>query len=302
MDMGPELFAWYRGRERAYPWRGDRPDPYGVLVSEAMLQQTQAARVAPAYRRFMRRFPTLGALAAAPRREVVAAWNGLGYNRRAVALSEAARTVIARHDGRIPSDPGILATLPGVGPYTAAAVASLAYGATVPAVDTNVRRVVARFVLGAEPGEVAAGPARLAAKAVLDRGDPGRWNQAVMDLGREVCRPAPRCDECPLANRCRFRRSGREAGRADRAEWAGRAGRDGKRGQPPFQGSFRQLRGSVVRTLAARGAATLGSLASQSDEPLERVARAVHALAAEGLVRAGPQALGGNPRGLVRLA
>ncbi|MGZ8584621.1 MAG: A/G-specific adenine glycosylase [Actinomycetota bacterium] len=125
------LRAWYRPRRRAYPWRGSG-DPYAVLVSEVMLQQTQAARAVPVFERFLARFPTVEALASAPRSEVVRAWAGLGYNRRAVALSEAAREIERAHGGRIPGDPEVLRTLPGVGPYTAAAVASFAFGAPSP--------------------------------------------------------------------------------------------------------------------------------------------------------------------------
>src|SRR5436309_1877986 len=127
------LLAWYEPRRLAYPWRR-RPDPYRVLVSEVMLQQTQAARVAPAFTGFMRRFPTVRALARATRADVVRAWGTLGYNRRAVSLSDAARAIVARHGGRIPSDQDALLVLPGVGPYTAAAVASLAFGVAVPAI------------------------------------------------------------------------------------------------------------------------------------------------------------------------
>src|SRR5439155_2131769 len=128
----------YGSRRRAYPWRTPPGDPYRILVSEVMLQQTQAARVVPHYRAFIARFPSIETLAAARRAEVVAAWAGLGHNRRAVALSEAAGAIVRRHGGRIPSDPEVLVSLPGVGPYTAAAVASIAFGVPVAAIDVNV--------------------------------------------------------------------------------------------------------------------------------------------------------------------
>ncbi len=147
--MRRALLAWYRPRRTAYPWRG--ADPFGVLVSEVMLQQTQAARVVLRYVAFVERFPSGEALAAASRAEVLRAWGNLGYPRRAVALHEAARAVVRDHGGRVPADPAELRLLPGVGPYTAAAVASLGHGRRVPALDTNVRRVVARARLGAEP-------------------------------------------------------------------------------------------------------------------------------------------------------
>lgn len=272
-------------RRRAYPWRGAR-DPYRVLVSEVMLQQTQAARVTPAYRGFVHRFPSVRALAAASAADVLRAWGTLGYNRRAVALLAAARVIVREHGGRIPRDPGELARLPGVGPYTAAAVAALGHGVRIAAIDTNVRRVVTRARLGSDeavPGEV-----REAATRWLDRADPGAWNQALMDLGRTVCRPVPRCEACPLAGACRFLRTG------------GRPASP-RRLQSRFEGSFRQLRGALVRTLRARSPMSLASLARETGGPLDRVALAVVALSEDGLVAAGPAALAGRGSGRVRL-
>ncbi|MFM8944409.1 MAG: hypothetical protein ACKOI0_04100 [Actinomycetota bacterium] len=164
-----------------------------------MLQQTQASRVVPAYRAFLRRFPTIASLARAPRSAVVGAWSGLGYNRRAIALADAARAIVRDHGGRIPRAAADLRTLPGVGPYTAAAVASIAFGEPIAAVDVNVRRVVARARLGADPHALDAATIDAEAARWLDRRDPGSWNQALMDLGREHCRSVPRCDGCPLA-------------------------------------------------------------------------------------------------------
>src|SRR5262245_9496841 len=190
------LRRWYAPRRGAYPWR-ETHDPYAIWVSEVMLQQTQASRVVLAYLAFLARFPTVASLAAATRRDVVRAWDGLGYNRRAVWLSEGARAIVREHGGRMPRDPATLRTLPGVGPYTAAAVASMAFGEPVAVVDTNVRRVVARVHLGVDGRDAPAGRVRELAQAWLDRWDPVTWNQAVMDLGREVCRPRPRCAICP---------------------------------------------------------------------------------------------------------
>jgi A/G-specific adenine glycosylase len=281
------LLEWYRPRRRAYPWRR-RPTPYRVLVSEVMLQQTQAGRVAPAFNRFVRQFPTIASLAAAPRAEVLRAWSGLGYNRRAVSLSNAARIVALAHRGRVPSDPAVLAALPGIGPYTAAAVASLAFGRAVPALDTNVRRVVARAVLGVEPASAPSAVAASAAAEWIDTDDPGAWNQAVMDLGREVCRPRPRCGACPVRPWCAGRR---------RVRVAAPAGRPSQ----PFEGSMRQIRGSVVRTLRARPSATVGVLAGEAGCSRMRLVEAVRALHADGVVRAGPGALRGDAVGRVRL-
>ncbi|HEY7660468.1 MAG TPA: A/G-specific adenine glycosylase [Actinomycetota bacterium] len=285
---GEPLLAWYRTRRDAYPWR-ETTDPYAVLVSEVMLQQTQAARVVPAYVAFLRRFPTVHALARAPRRSVLRAWAGLGYNRRAVALSEAARIVVSDHGGSIPREPDTLLRLPGVGPYTAAAVASIAFGRAEAAVDTNVRRVVARARLGVEGHEAAPAQIRARAQAWLDPRAPGDWNQAVMDLGHEVCRPrAPRCDRCPIARGCRFRASGRVPV-------------SGARRQGAFEGSGRQVRGAVVRVLRSRRSLSLGGLAARTGFPLDRIGAAVSGLAADGIVAAGPAALAGRARGRVRL-
>ena len=282
------LRRWFEPRRRAYPWR-QTGDPYRVLVSEVMLQQTQVSRVVPAYRAFLDRFPTVRSLAAASRRDVVAVWDGLGYNRRAVALSDAARAIVAAHGGRVPFDPVALQRLPGIGPYTAAAVASIAFAAPVVAVDTNVKRIVARVFLGVGPDDASAEEVRALAEGWLDRGDPGAWNEALMDLGREVCRPRPQCEVCPLRPGCRFRVEGWEP-------------RPAKRRQPPFEGSSRQVRGAMVSHLRRRADVTLVGLAAETGFPLERVASAVAALASDGLVEAGPAALAGRPRGRVRLA
>lgn len=288
MRAAASLRAWYRPRRHAYPWRGSS-DPYAVLVSEVMLQQTQAPRVVAAFGRFLAEFPTVHALAVAPRAQVIRAWGGLGYNRRAVALSRSAFAIVRDHDGRVPADPDVLRTLPGVGPYTAAAVASLAYGVAVPALDTNVRRVVARVRLGTEAGDVSASRLHGAADEWLDREDPGGWNQALMDLGREVCRPRPRCDACPIAEVCRFRAAGTPL-------------RPVLRRQGPFEGSSRQLRGAVVRSLRSRPSRTLAGLATDLGIEPGPLRIAIEALQADGLVVAGAAALEGRPGGRVRLA
>jgi A/G-specific adenine glycosylase len=298
-DLRRALMEWYRPRRGAYPWRV-RATPYRVLVSEVMLQQTQAGRVVPAFERFVARFPSITALARAPRSEVVREWSGLGYNRRAVALSETARTVVAEHEGRIPRSREDLRRLPGVGPYTAAAVASLAFGEPVAAVDTNVRRVVARSVLGVDGPGVSPGEVGGAAERWIDRGDPGGFNQALMDLGREVCRPVPRCEACPLSAPCRFRRA-RPPARHPSSR-PGPALGASRGAQPTFQGSSRQVRGKVVEALRARRWTTLAGLAREVGVSPSRVGQAVRSLAAEGIVRPGPAATAGRPRGRVALA
>jgi A/G-specific adenine glycosylase len=286
----PALVRWYRSRRHAYPWRRD-PTPYGVLVSEFMLQQTQAARVANAYDRFLRAFPTVEALASAPRSEVLRAWSGLGYNRRAVRLHEAAREIVARHGGRVPADVGELRVLPGVGPYTASAVAALAHGIPVAAVDVNVARVVSRAELGLEPEAAPRRQVSEAAEAALDRRRPALWNQAVMDLGRELCRPSPRCGACPLRGACAF-----AAGRAS----TGTGPRPRRPVQGRFEGSSRQLRGQVVRAALDGGPVTLAWLARESRRTVDEVADAARTLEAEGLVALDRPARDGRPNGRVR--
>jgi A/G-specific adenine glycosylase len=266
------VLAWYRPRPKHYPWRTERPDPYAVLVSEVMLQQTQAPRVAPAYRAFLERFPDVRALSSAARSELLRAWGGLGYPRRALALREAARTIVRDHDGRVPADVEAMRSLPGVGPYTAAAVASIAFGVPVAAVDTNVRRIVARVVHGAAPDGIAARRLQADADEMVDRASPGEWNQALMDLGRFVCRPLPRCGECPMAGGCRFALEDAPTRPSAR------------RRQPAFDGSARQARGRVLAALRERGGASVRELAADTEMPVERTSRAAAALARDGLV------------------
>jgi A/G-specific adenine glycosylase len=180
----------------------DAANPWQVLVAEVMSQQTGIERVGPAWRRFVDRWPTPTDLAEAGTHDLLAAWAGLGYNRRALALREAARQIVAHHDGHVPSTVPALESLPGIGPYTARAVAASAFGVPVAPLDVNVRRVIGR-VLGA-PARSAALPA--AADELVSRGQPGRWLDAVMDLASEVCTPrAPGCDACPLADLCASR-------------------------------------------------------------------------------------------------
>jgi A/G-specific adenine glycosylase len=204
------LLAWFDVSRRDLPWRRT-DDPYRIWVSEAMLQQTQVERVVDYYERFIAAFPTVEALAAAPADDVLKRWEGLGYYARARALQEAARRVVAAHGGRLPTSAERLRDLPGFGPYTSAAVASIAFGEPVAALDTNVLRVLAR--VGTIPDVVSRGAGRAAAvelaSSLLDPSRPGDFNQAMMELGAMVCRPrAPRCLLCPVAADCGARASG----------------------------------------------------------------------------------------------
>ena len=198
------LLRWYARHQRPLPWRQTR-DPYRILVSEIMLQQTQVIRVEEFYRRFLGRYPSIAALAAARPGQVRDAWAGLGYYARARNLHAAARTVVRTMGGRLPSEPSDLERLPGIGRYTAAAVASIAFGRDVGTVDTNIVRVLGRaFRL---PGRVgSAVRAKATWRAVNRLVPPGRaseWNQALMDLGATICvARAPRCERCPVRAAC----------------------------------------------------------------------------------------------------
>jgi len=213
------LLRWYRRAHRPLPWRappGERPDPWAVLVSETMLQQTQVATVIDYFRTFMARWPTPRDLARSEVAEVLTAWQGLGYYRRGRHLHAAARRIAAEHGGAVPEDPEALRRLPGVGRYTAGAVASIAFGRPEPAVDGNVKRVLARLERITRPVDEP-GAERLiwqrAGELVAPR-RPGDFNQALMELGARICTPrAPDCPACPLRRACR----GRAAG--DPARW-----------------------------------------------------------------------------------
>ncbi len=254
---------WYRSRSRPLPWRGEA-DPYRVLVAEVMLQQTQTARVARHYQAFLDRFPTVQALAAAPLQSVLGAWAGLGYNSRAKRLRDAARRISATG---WPTTPAELQQLPGVGPYTAAALACFAFGEPVAVVDTNVRRVLSRWA-----GKPLEGAALAEEAGRVLQGKAADWNQAIMDLGAEVCLPrAPRCERCPVAEYCPGPQGYRPAPRQGR-----------------FEGSLRQARGAVLRSLTSGAPLSLTELASATATGSRRTRAAIDALIAEGMVWRSP--------------
>ena len=235
-----------------------------MLVSEVMLQQTQARRVVPHYERFLRTFPTVEALAAASAGDALRAWDNLGYSRRALNLWRTAVAVVAR--GGFPSTVDELRTLPGVGPYTARAVASFAFGVDVAAADVNVRRVVARTHGVAESGDVQALADRL-----VPRGKVREWNQAMIDLGAEVCRARnPRCSECPLRRMCAWSDGVRPAAKA-------------RPKAPRFEETTRYARGRVVQALRS-GAQTRTSLAETTGLPAQRLDDALRSLEDESLI------------------
>jgi A/G-specific adenine glycosylase len=244
--------AWYRRFGRDLPWRKTR-DPYAVLVSETMLQQTKVDRVTPKYERFLMEFPTLCALARAKFARVLRAWSGLGYNGRARRLWECAKTLVRWNGGRLPQDPTVLSTLPGVGRYTAAAIASFAFDKREPVVDTNVRRVLSRSILGVDD----AGMPRAwkVAAQVLPRSNARDWNQALMDVGALFCRPKPRCAHCPAASFCLYRRRKPAKRRIAPAVARERAA--------PYIGSRRYYRGRIVKALVSSAGLRLPDLGEQ---------------------------------------
>ena len=239
IDPGAVL-AWGLPLLRDLPWRRTR-EPWRILVAEVMLQQTQVDRVIPKWEAFCAEFPTPAACATVPLGDVLRLWHGLGYPRRARNLHDAARVMAERHGGAVPDRLDALLALPGVGPYTARAVLVFSFERTEAVVDTNIARVLARAA-----GERLT-PKRVQALAdslvPLDQG--WAWNQCLMDLGATVCRPAPRCDDCPVAATCTWHR----AGRREPDPSIGSAGVSTP--QSRFEGSERQARGRVIKALTA---------------------------------------------------
>jgi A/G-specific adenine glycosylase len=275
------VLRWAPGAHRDLPWRATR-DPWAVLVSELMLQQTQVSRVIPRYHEFLKRFPTVTACAASPLSEVIRAWAGLGYNRRAVNLHRCAELVVTRHGGELPADLEALMALPGIGPYTARAVLAFAFEQDTAVVDTNVGRVLAR--MAGEP--LTPRRAQGLADALVPRGKAWVWNQAMLDLGATVCRARmPTCGECPIRRWCRWG-AARTDGRARLAgpdPAVGSASVSG--GQSPFMGSDRQGRGRLVAALRARGSVPVANLAAVAGWPGDdvRAQRVAESLVADGL-------------------
>ena len=272
------ILDWYADHGRVLAFRRTN-DPWAVLVSEAMAQQTQASRAAAHWERFLDRYPTAAALADASPADVLRAWQGLGYDRRAMALWQAARVIVREHDGRVPDRLDALEALPGVGPYTARAVSAIAFGRPVGAVDVNVRRVLGRIV-GGDEGPARARELQAIADAAVPADRPADWTHAVMDIGATVCRPRdPRCDACPAGPWCRYA----EASRRQEATTAPTASR--RRPAAPFPTTTRWLRGRILDRLRATPGSTWATLDGPiGDHDLGRVRAAAQALAADGLI------------------
>lgn len=273
------VLRWYGDNARDLPWRRPGTGAWPVLVSEVMLQQTPVVRVEPAWWTWLRRWPTPAALAADSPGEAVRQWGRLGYPRRALRLHAAALACVRDHAGEVPTDLDALLALPGLGAYTARAVASFAHGQRHPVVDTNVRRVLRRALLGVDdssPGTPSADLDLARPVVPADAELAARWAVAVMELGALVCTVrAPRCGGCPVADRCRWRQ-------------AGSPPYDGpvRRGKP-FAGTDRQARGRIMAVLReAAGPLDPEALDAGWPEPVQR-ARALAGLVADGLAVTG---------------
>jgi len=273
--MVTALLSWYSTNARDLPWRKPGTSPWAVLVSEVMLQQTPVTRVLPAYQVWLERWPVPAALAAAPAGEAVRQWGRLGYPRRALRLHAAACAIAERHGGQVPDSIEALRALPGVGAYTACAVASFAFGQRHAVLDTNVRRVLARLVAGQQyPAASPTAAEREMAESLLPR-QPGlapRWSVAIMELGALTCRAtSPQCASCPVAGHCAWRLAGKPAAVARR------------RGQR-YEGTDRQCRGRLLAVLRdAQGPVTATAFDAVWPEAIQR-ARALDGLIADGLV------------------
>ena len=270
------VLDWYAANARPLPWRDASCSPWGVLVSEIMSHQTPVARVEPVWREWLQRWPTPAHLAAESPGEVVRAWGRLGYPRRALRLREAAVAIVDRHGGAVPDAEDALRALPGVGAYTAAAVAAFAFGRRTTVVDTNVRRVLVRAVEGREHAAPALTVAESALAASLVPTDPATsatWSVAVMELGALVCQArSPRCSDCPVLDLC---------------AWvaAGRPPHDGppRRGQA-WHGTDRQVRGAVLQLLRdSPGPVGRDALAAAGPDPAQ-VDRCLASLVEDGLL------------------
>ncbi|SFC20563.1 A/G-specific DNA-adenine glycosylase [Nocardioides terrae] len=273
-DLHEAILGWYDAHQRDLPWRRPEATPWGVMVSEFMLQQTPVVRVLPMWKAWMTRWPTPAALAAEPSGEAVRAWGRLGYPRRALRLHAAAAAIVEQHDGAVPDEYDDLLALPGVGDYTAAAVASFGFGRRHVVLDTNVRRVFARLLAGHEfpaPGVTKA--ERALAASVLPHDDSAAvWSVAVMELGALVCTAvAPRCDACPVAHLCAWRTAGRPT-------YAGP-----ERKVQTWAGTDRQCRGRLLAVLRdADGPVHRSALEAVWDKPDQRD-RALRGLVDDGL-------------------
>jgi A/G-specific adenine glycosylase len=276
MPYTEPVLAWYGRHARDLPWRSSGATPWSVLVSEIMLQQTPVARVLPAHREWLARWPTPSALAADPPGEAIRQWGRLGYPRRALWLHETARILTAQHGGTVPADVDALLALPGIGRYTAAAVASFAFGQRHAVLDTNVRRVLARLVaVRPRPASTPSVAERRLAESLLpaEPGVAARWSVAVMELGALVCTAAnPRCADCPVSRDCAWLAAGQPAGPGVR------------RAAQRYDGTDRQCRGHVLAVLRGSGSPAQYADFDTAWPDRAQLDRALDGLVADGLV------------------
>jgi A/G-specific adenine glycosylase len=263
------IFTWITPRLRQLPWRDTR-DPWHVLVSEVMLQQTGVSRALPKWEMFIDAFPTPQQCADAPLGDVLRMWQGLGYPRRAKNLQAAAGVIVAQHNGVVPNTLDELLALPGVGPYTARALLAFAFEDDAAVVDTNIARVLARF----HGRTLKARDAQKLADDWVPQGEAWLWNQALMDLGATVCRPQPMCDECPLNKQCSWRGNGTDPS-------VGSAGVSVA--QAKFAGSDRQARGRLIKQLG-ECAVPIHAVPEIMDRSAEIAMRLVNDLISDGLI------------------
>ena len=281
LEFQPALNAWFRETARPLPWRATGTSAWGVLVSEFMAQQTQVDRVIPHWEAWMQRWPTPSALAADAPGEAVKAWDRLGYPRRALWLHRAASVIAEEHGDEVPRDVDTLLTLPGIGPYTARAVAVFAFGDHHPVVDTNTRRVIARMRHGiAQAGMPAAKDlADLTEMLPEDRTESPTFNAAIMELGALICTArTPKCDACPIAEWCRWRADGYPDNAPEK-----------RPKQANFTGSDRQVRGRIMALLrsASAGVTREEALEAAQNGPIQSAdqpQRALDSLIADGLI------------------
>ena len=278
------LIAFFDEHGRTLPWRDPSASPWAVLVSEVMLQQTPVIRVLPVFSDWMQRWPEPADLAADSPASAIRLWGRLGYPRRALRLHAAATAITVDHRGVVPESVDTLLTLPGIGEYTARAVAAFAFGARTPVVDTNVRRVLSRVVRGVDEPREPATPADRALMTTLLPAEPpraARFSAAVMELGALVCSArSPACDSCPLADRCRWRLAGSTAGLARRAVQT-------------WHGTDRQVRGKIMASLRAGHGPISAAEIGQLEVEAAQLERCLASLVADGLVvRVGDAHLG----------
>lgn len=282
LDSDPEavrrVTRWFEENGRTLPWREANDHAWGVLVSEVMLQQTPVSRVLPVWRQWMRTWPSPEALSDAETAETVRVWGRLGYPRRALRLRECAQVIVRDHRGRVPREEAVLRLLPGIGEYTAAAVASFAFGARTVVLDTNIRRVVARaWGKEARPPDHTTRAEKHRARALVPENpaESVRWNKGMMELGALVCfTRSPRCGECPIEYLCAWRAAGRPG-----------LGRRMARRQP-WRGSDRQVRGRILAILRdSREPVTVLGHVSVGDVDPGQLDRCLDSLVEDGLAR-----------------